>query len=265
MVYQTSSSGTTVPSGSWSSTVPSVSQGEYLWTRTTVTFNTGSPVVSYSVAYQGEDGPQGPAVPLSDATPQTDGTASPGTGTSAARDDHVHGTDTSRAAAVELSTLENGLAIIVDGNKTSYASGAAIGDFVLVENSTISGITDGMYKAAKAIPYNTAIDSSYLSSLNTGALNSINSQIANLGLLKVDRISKSISANGNTDSNADLSSETSAFSNVVAIQLEGYTPSASWDTKLFVKQIYPDTRLMSFRTQGSANQSYICVFSVFHY
>lgn len=56
IVYQGSSSGTTPPSGSWSSSVPSVAQGDYLWTRTTLEFNSGSPVVSYAVARIGVDG-----------------------------------------------------------------------------------------------------------------------------------------------------------------------------------------------------------------
>ena len=56
VVYQASASGTTVPTGAWSSTVPAVAQGNYLWTRTTLDFNSGSPVVSYSVARMGIDG-----------------------------------------------------------------------------------------------------------------------------------------------------------------------------------------------------------------
>lgn len=56
VVYQTSISGTTPPTGAWSSTVPVVAQGEYLWTRTTLDFNSGSPVVSYSVGRMGVDG-----------------------------------------------------------------------------------------------------------------------------------------------------------------------------------------------------------------
>jgi hypothetical protein len=54
--YQVSDSGTITPSGDWSATVPMVDQGKYLWTRTTNTFNTGSPVVSYSVTRMGLDG-----------------------------------------------------------------------------------------------------------------------------------------------------------------------------------------------------------------
>lgn len=54
--YMVSDSGTIVPSGSWQSTVPTVPQGKYLWTRTVLTFNTGSPVTYYSVARSGIDG-----------------------------------------------------------------------------------------------------------------------------------------------------------------------------------------------------------------
>lgn len=54
--YQTSDSGTVVPSGTWSSTIPTVAQGKYLWTRVTLAFNTGSAVTSYSVSRMGIDG-----------------------------------------------------------------------------------------------------------------------------------------------------------------------------------------------------------------
>ena len=54
--YMVSDSGTIVPSGSWLSEVPNVPQGKYLWTRTVLTFNTGSPVTSYSVSRFGLDG-----------------------------------------------------------------------------------------------------------------------------------------------------------------------------------------------------------------
>ena len=54
--YQTSSSGTVAPSGSWTTTVPTVSPGDYLWTRTQLLFNDGTTVTSYSVARFGIDG-----------------------------------------------------------------------------------------------------------------------------------------------------------------------------------------------------------------
>ena len=57
--YQTSSSGTTTPTGTWQTTVPSVSAGQYLWTRTTITYTDNSTSVSYSVARTGTNGTNG--------------------------------------------------------------------------------------------------------------------------------------------------------------------------------------------------------------
>lgn len=54
--YMVSDSGTIIPSGSWQSSVPTVPQGKYLWTRIITTYNTGSPVTSYSVSRMGIDG-----------------------------------------------------------------------------------------------------------------------------------------------------------------------------------------------------------------
>lgn len=57
--YQTSSSGTVVPTGDWSNTVPSVSQGQYLWTKTVVNYSPSGSTTSYSVSYIGNDGTNG--------------------------------------------------------------------------------------------------------------------------------------------------------------------------------------------------------------
>lgn len=56
VTYLVSDRGDIVPSGSWGSTVPTVPQGKYLWTRTVLTFNSGSPVTYYSAARSGVDG-----------------------------------------------------------------------------------------------------------------------------------------------------------------------------------------------------------------
>lgn len=54
--YQASNSGTVVPSGSWTTTIPVVPPGNYLWTRTQLAFNDGSVVTAYSVSHFGIDG-----------------------------------------------------------------------------------------------------------------------------------------------------------------------------------------------------------------
>lgn len=56
VTYQVSDSGTIIPSGAWGSSIPVVSQGKYLWTKTELKFNSGDPIVSYSVARMGIDG-----------------------------------------------------------------------------------------------------------------------------------------------------------------------------------------------------------------
>ena len=56
VTYQASDSGTIIPSGSWSATIPAVSPGRYLWTREITQFNTGDPITKYSVSRFGIDG-----------------------------------------------------------------------------------------------------------------------------------------------------------------------------------------------------------------
>lgn len=70
--YQVSTSGTIIPDGDWSASVPVVPQGRYLWTRTTVQFNSGDPVVSYSVSRFGMDG-SGTVVSVCGNDPDSDG------------------------------------------------------------------------------------------------------------------------------------------------------------------------------------------------
>lgn len=70
--YQASDSGSITPSGVWTSSVPVVAQGRYLWTRTTQSFNTGNPVVAYSVSRMGLDG-TGSVSSVAGISPNLDG------------------------------------------------------------------------------------------------------------------------------------------------------------------------------------------------
>lgn len=60
ITYQASTSGTTVPTGTWSSQVPSVPNGQFLWTRTVWNYTDSTSETGHSVAKMGETGPQGP-------------------------------------------------------------------------------------------------------------------------------------------------------------------------------------------------------------
>lgn len=131
--YQASNSGTVIPTGTWSNSIPAVTEGQYLWTRTIVTYNSGTTTTAYSVGYKGINGtgagdmiksdydPQGsveaaggiPAyvygqVPsAAQQNPQMDGQANVGSSSDYARADHRHPTDTTRAKT-DLSNVSNG-------------------------------------------------------------------------------------------------------------------------------------------------------------
>lgn len=68
--YQASTSGTTVPTGTWSTTIPTVAQGSYLWTKTTTNYTSGTPTVGYSVARMGVNGAKGEKGEIGQTGPQ---------------------------------------------------------------------------------------------------------------------------------------------------------------------------------------------------
>ena len=72
VTYQESASGTVAPSGSWVTNIPSVTPGNFLWTRTVLEFNDGSTVTSYSVSRYGIDG-SGAVSTVNNVSPDTNG------------------------------------------------------------------------------------------------------------------------------------------------------------------------------------------------
>lgn len=82
ITYQASSSGTSIPKGNWSPSVPTVSAGRYLWTRTQFNYSNGNHTYSYSVSRMGQngtDGNDGKGIKSSNTTYQasTSGTSVP--------------------------------------------------------------------------------------------------------------------------------------------------------------------------------------------
>lgn len=53
--YQAGTSGTIAPTGTWTTTIPSVPEGQYLWSKTTLSDNS----IVYGIAKQGATGPKG--------------------------------------------------------------------------------------------------------------------------------------------------------------------------------------------------------------
>ena len=74
VTYQASTSGTTVPTGTWSTSIPTVSAGSYLWTRVIFTYTDGTTATAYGVAKHGADGKDGSDANVSFTQALTSGT-----------------------------------------------------------------------------------------------------------------------------------------------------------------------------------------------
>lgn len=72
VTYQVGDTGTIIPSGAWTESIPAVAQGKYLWTRMVQQFNTGSPITAYTVSRMGLDG-LGSVVSVAGVSPDESG------------------------------------------------------------------------------------------------------------------------------------------------------------------------------------------------
>ena len=73
--YQVSTSATVEPSGNWSESIPAVPQGNYLWSRTTIQFNTGGIIQILNKSRDGLDG-LGSVVSVNNVSPDQSGNVS---------------------------------------------------------------------------------------------------------------------------------------------------------------------------------------------
>lgn len=70
--YQNSTSGTTIPTGTWQTTQPTTPQGQFLWVRTILTWDNGQTTTLYSVSRMGIDG-SGSVVSVNNVSPDANG------------------------------------------------------------------------------------------------------------------------------------------------------------------------------------------------
>lgn len=142
VTYMESASGTVVPSGSWSPSVPSVTPGNFLWTRAEVVFNgdTANPLYIYSVSRFGIDG--------TGAVSSVNGQSPDSNGNVAVTADNIPTTDNTSiqahldSAESDISDLNSALtsvetaldnAILLSGVKTITGNGT--------NNYTLTGLT----------------------------------------------------------------------------------------------------------------------------
>lgn len=98
VVYASSTSGTVPPTSGWSSQIPSVSPGQYLWTKTTWSYTDNTSETGFSVAKMGETGAKGDKGDTGPQGPQgergiagaTGATGSPGPKGADGRSSYIH-------------------------------------------------------------------------------------------------------------------------------------------------------------------------------
>lgn len=124
VTYQAGTSGTTPPTGTWSTTVPSVANGQYLWTKTVVNYSDGKSTESYSVSYKGTNGINGTngkdAITM--AITSSGGTIFKNTAIATTLTAHVYkgGVEVTGSALSALGTIK----WYKDGGTTAVATGA---------------------------------------------------------------------------------------------------------------------------------------------
>ena len=140
----------------------------------------------------------------------------------------------------ELTTIENDIGIVVTGSTASQNVSA--GQYVIVKNSTITGITDGLYTSRYNISANTIFTASDLVAVTNGGLNdllddvtTLNDQIANVD----NRMATGIIDSGTLTANGDTAIPISfgkTFSSVPQVITSVY-PNVSTTPTWFVKYI----------------------------
>lgn len=144
VTYQASSSGTTTPTGTWSSSVPSTSAGQYLWTKTVVTYSDGTSTTSYSIARNGTNGTNGTngangADAVTIAIISSNGNIFKNTDIATTLSAHVYkaGAEVTGTALTALGTIN----WYKDGSTTAFATGTTLtiqaGDVTNFVNYTV--------------------------------------------------------------------------------------------------------------------------------
>lgn len=118
VTYQASTSGTDTPTGTWNPTVPNVQNGQYLWTKTVVTYSNGQHTESYSVSYKGTNGKDA----ITMAITSSGGTIFKNTAIATTLTAHVYkgGVEVTGSALSSLGTIK----WYKDGGTTSVATGS---------------------------------------------------------------------------------------------------------------------------------------------
>lgn len=123
VTYQVSGSGTTTPTGTWQTAIPATSAGQYLWTKTVVTYSDNKSTTSYSVSRNGTNGAAG-ADALTLAITSSNGLIFKNSDIATTLTAHVYkaGSEVTGAALAALGSIK----WYKDGGTTAVATGATL-------------------------------------------------------------------------------------------------------------------------------------------
>ena len=164
VTYQEGTSGSVAPSGTWTTTIPTVSQGNFLWTKTVVEFNTGSPITFYSVARMGVDG-TGSVSSVNGQSPDGNGNV-----TVTATD---IGTTDNTSIQTDLTNLKNSLNSKADEDSLALRRTGATNTGTQIENGTYFYLDGTLKHAIATIAQNASFTASNCETVTAGGLNAV--------------------------------------------------------------------------------------------
>lgn len=165
--YVGSSSGTVKPTSGWSTTIPAVPEGSFLWTKTTWSYTDNTSEVGYSVAKMGAKGDQGnQGIP---GTPGADGK------------DGANGQDAKEVISGYLSNESIIVPATAAGSVTDFSK--ASGDFIVYEGQT---------KLSSGITYSKVSETGMTSTINSSGRYTVTALSADVGTAIYQAIYKAV-------------------------------------------------------------------------
>lgn len=165
--YVGSSSGTVKPTSGWSTTIPAVPEGSFLWTKTTWSYTDNTSEVGYSVAKMGAKGDQGnQGIP---GTPGADGK------------DGANGQDAKEVISGYLSNESIIVPATAAGSVTDFSKAA--GDFIVYEGQT---------KLSSGITYSKVSETGMTSTINSSGRYTVTALSADVGTATYQAIYKAV-------------------------------------------------------------------------
>lgn len=120
--YKAHTSGTSAPTGTWSTTIPNVLEDQYLWTKTTIIYTDDTETVSYAVGKIGKNGHDGIFVTLTNESYTFSGTTNTAIAGSVTCNVLAYNGATKTAATIGTATgMPSGMTVNILDNGTENA------------------------------------------------------------------------------------------------------------------------------------------------